>query len=95
MLFSNMKRAGINVEEMDKVDIASVVEAIRSLLSAHYGIYHPFQRLTAELFRISESGVPPAIETAMPEVTRAERPCTYSVGSRFGAASGTASSRLK
>jgi hypothetical protein len=51
MLFSNMKRAGIDIgAEMDK-DIASVIESIRSLLSAYYGIYHPFQRLTAELFR--------------------------------------------
>jgi hypothetical protein len=51
MLFSNMQRAGINIEEIDKADIASVIEAIRSLLSAYYGIYHPFQRLTAELLR--------------------------------------------
>ena len=61
MLFNNMKRAGINVEEMDKADIASAVEAIRSLLSAYYGIYHPFQRLTAELFRSgdTELAIPP------------------------------------
>ena len=37
-------------------DIALVIEAIRSLLSAHYGLHHPFQRLAAELFRISERG---------------------------------------
>jgi hypothetical protein len=54
-LFENMKGAGIDVRAMDK-DVASVIEAIRSLLSAHYGLHHPFQRLAAELFRISESG---------------------------------------
>jgi hypothetical protein len=41
---------------MNKDDIALVIEEIRYSLSAYYGTYHPFQRLAAELFRISESG---------------------------------------
>lgn len=48
-MFDNMKGAGIDVRGMDK-DIVSVIEAIRSLLSAHYGLHHPVQRLAREQF---------------------------------------------
>jgi hypothetical protein len=55
-LFNNVKGAGIDVgAEMHK-DIAFFIEAIRSALSARYGLHHPFQRLAAELFRILDSG---------------------------------------
>lgn len=54
IIFTQMEIAGFNASdediEADIKDGAFLVEALRSLLCKHYGIYHPFQRLSQEIF---------------------------------------------
>lgn len=54
IIFTQMEIAGFSptdeqIEE-DIKDGAFLVEAIRSMLCKHYGIYHPFQKLSQEIF---------------------------------------------
>lgn len=54
IIFTQMEIAGFNASdediEADIKDGAFLVEALRSLLCKHYGIYHPFQKLSQEIF---------------------------------------------
>jgi hypothetical protein len=58
MLFSYLETAGFNFVESDDEeendpnlkDGAFVVEAVRSLLSKYYGLNHPFQQISENIF---------------------------------------------
>jgi len=58
MLFDDMTVAGYDFSEEGKFDkdIAVVVEGIRSLLSKHYAIAHPFQQLAEKIIDRTEEG---------------------------------------
>jgi hypothetical protein len=62
MLFNNMELAGFQVvpmedEEDENIkDVALIVESIRSLMCKYYGIQHPFQQLSDNLFNPNDDG---------------------------------------
>lgn len=54
MLFNQLDIAGFPLGEDNEPDSlkdgAFIIESLRSLMCKHYGIYHPFQKLTDEIF---------------------------------------------
>jgi len=54
LIFNQLEVSGFNFpEETDDEDIkegAFVIESIRSMLCRYYGIYHPFQRISDNVF---------------------------------------------
>lgn len=57
MIFNQLDIAGFALGEEDPAedetlrDGALIVESIRSFMSKHYGIYHPFQKLAENVFQ--------------------------------------------
>lgn len=58
LIFTQLEISGFapSDEEIieDLKDGAFFVEALRSMLCKHYGIYHPFQRIADEIFEIQD-----------------------------------------
>jgi len=54
IIFNNLEIAGFGISEDEDTEIvrdgAFIVEAIRSILCKHYGIYHPFQQIADNIF---------------------------------------------
>jgi hypothetical protein len=57
IIFTQLEIGGFNVEDLDEDVVikegAFLVEALRSIMCRHYGIYHPFQKLSEEIFEYS------------------------------------------
>lgn len=58
MIFNQLDIAGFGIieEDIDEdiKDGAFIIEALRSLMCKHYGIYHPFQLLAENVFSVNE-----------------------------------------
>ena len=58
MIFNQLDIAGFGIieEDIDEdiKDGAFIIEALRSLMCKHYGIYHPFQLLAENIFSVNE-----------------------------------------
>jgi hypothetical protein len=58
MIFNQLDIAGFGLAEEDIdediKDGAFIIEALRSLMCKHYGIYHPFQVLAENVFSVNE-----------------------------------------
>lgn len=62
MIFTQLEIAGYDVigedDEMDdwkyNRDAIFIMEALKSFMCRHYGIYHPFQRISNAIFEIDE-----------------------------------------
>jgi hypothetical protein len=56
MIFNQLDLAGFEFseDEADVKDGAFVIEAVRSIMCKHYGLYHPFQRVSEEVFNADE-----------------------------------------
>ena len=53
LMFNQLDIAGFGLQEDETEDVrygAFIVEALRSLMLEHYGIYHPFQTLAKNVF---------------------------------------------
>lgn len=53
IIFTNLDIAGFGLDEElegDVKDGAFVIEALRSMMCKHYGIYHPFQDICDKIF---------------------------------------------
>ena len=52
MIFTQLEVAGFNTDEeiVDIKDGALLIEALRSIMCRHYGMHHPFQNLSKEVF---------------------------------------------
>jgi hypothetical protein len=53
MIFNQLEISGFNISDEETTDIkdgAFIVEALRSMMSKHYGIYHPFQQIAENVF---------------------------------------------
>lgn len=54
IIFNNLEIAGFGISDDEDTEIvrdgAFIVEAIRSILCKHYGIYHPFQQIADNIF---------------------------------------------
>jgi hypothetical protein len=62
ILFQHISLAGFDIFEDDDSDeslkeSAFLVEAIRAILCKYYGLDHPFQKLSQNLFKIEEDGL--------------------------------------
>ena len=62
ILFQHISFAGFDIFEDDDSDeslkeSAFLVEAIRAILCKYYGLDHPFQKLSQNLFKIEEDGL--------------------------------------
>jgi hypothetical protein len=62
MLFQQLSLAGFElIEEDDDAesikDSAFLIESIRSILFKYYGLIHPFQKISQNVFDIEESGL--------------------------------------
>jgi hypothetical protein len=55
MLFNDIDLAGFDLDETVK-DGTFIMEAVKSLLCKHYGIYHPFQDIADQIFVTNEAG---------------------------------------
>ena len=58
MLFNQLDISGftdLEEQDMDMRDGALIIEAIRSLMCKHYGMYHQFQRISESIFKIDEN----------------------------------------
>lgn len=58
MIFNQLEVAGFQLsdedEELDIKDGAFVIESLRSMMCKHYGIYHPFQKISENVFSPDE-----------------------------------------
>jgi hypothetical protein len=58
IIFNNLEVAGFGISDDEDTEIvrdgAFIVEAIRSILCKHYGIYHPFQQIADNIFEPDE-----------------------------------------
>jgi hypothetical protein len=58
MIFNQLEVAGFQLsdedEELDIKDGAFVIESLRSMMCKHYGIYHPFQEISENVFSPDE-----------------------------------------
>jgi hypothetical protein len=53
MIFNQLEISGFQVSDEEATDIkdgAFIVEALRSMMSKYYGIYHPFQQIAENVF---------------------------------------------
>lgn len=53
MIFNQLDVAGFDFSDEEAIDIkdgAFVVESLRSIMCKHYGLYHPFQQLSENVF---------------------------------------------
>lgn len=54
IIFNNLEVAGFGISDDEDAEVvrdgAFIVEAIRSILCKHYGIYHPFQQIADNIF---------------------------------------------
>ena len=53
MIFNQLEVAGFSISDEEITDIkdgAFIVEALRSLMSKYYDIYHPFQQIAENVF---------------------------------------------
>lgn len=54
IMFAQMEVGGFNIDQIGEESVVKeggfLVEAIRSFLCSHYGIYHPFQRIVEKIF---------------------------------------------
>ena len=53
MIFNQLDMAGFDLSDEENNDIkdgAFIIEAVRSMLCKHYGIYHPFQQISENVF---------------------------------------------
>jgi len=53
MIFNQLEVAGFSISDEEVTDIkdgAFIVEALRSLMSKYYDIYHPFQQIAENVF---------------------------------------------
>lgn len=61
MLFQQLSVAGFDLMDDDDAeslkDGAFLVEAIRSILFKYYGLKHPFQKISENVFEIEENGI--------------------------------------
>jgi len=61
IVFNQLEISGFLVEEEDDDNLrdgAFIVESLRSFMCKHYGIYHPFQKITDNVFEedLSDEG---------------------------------------
>jgi hypothetical protein len=63
MLFNNLEIAGFSSTATDGLDSTLIIEAIKSLMMKHHGLYHPLQDVAANLFVSADNG----------EITMADR----------------------
>lgn len=56
-LFGQLHLGGFDFEESDEKDTAFIIESIRSVLCKKYGLYHPFQKISEQVFLNEETGV--------------------------------------
>ena len=61
IVFNKLEISGFLVEEEDDDNLkdgAFIVESLRSFMCKHYGIYHPFQKITDNVFEedLSDEG---------------------------------------
>jgi len=60
IVFNQLEIAGFDIAEDEDADIkdgAFIVEALRSLMCKHYGIYHPFQQISEGVFSPDEQEI--------------------------------------
>jgi hypothetical protein len=60
IVFNQLEIAGFDIAEDEDADIkdgAFIVEALRSLMCKHYGIYHPFQQISEKVFSPDEQEI--------------------------------------
>jgi hypothetical protein len=62
ILFQHIELAGFDIFEDDDdedslKESALLVEAIRAILCKYYGLEHPFQKLSKNIFKIEEDGL--------------------------------------
>jgi hypothetical protein len=56
MIFNQLDISGFTFEDEESEDVlnlkdgAFIIESLRSIMSKYYGIYHPFQKLSEEIF---------------------------------------------
>jgi len=53
IIFNHLEIAGFEVSDEDMVDIkdgAFLIESLRSMMCKNYGIYHPFQQISENVF---------------------------------------------
>lgn len=56
MIFNQLDISGFTLSDPDSEEFenikdgALIIESLRSIMSKHYGIYHPFQKLSEEIF---------------------------------------------
>jgi hypothetical protein len=65
LLFTQLDIAGFSFDDPESLESESslkegafIIEAIRSVLCRHYGIYHPFQELSEKVFIIDDIEIP-------------------------------------
>lgn len=61
ILFQNLSLAGFELIDEDDAssikDSAFLIEAIRSILFKYYGLDHPFQKISENVFKTEENGL--------------------------------------
>lgn len=61
LLFQNLSLAGFELIDEDDAssikDSAFLIEAIRSMLFKYYGLEHPFQKISENVFKTEENGL--------------------------------------
>jgi hypothetical protein len=78
MIFNNLEISGFELVDEEETfavkDGALIVEAIRSILCKHYGIFHPFQPLSEAVFEFDpeEEGALKIVDTLNIEMTETE-----------------------
>lgn len=53
IIFNNLEIAGFGVSDEESLDLkdgAFIIESLRSIMCKHYGIYHPFQQISENVF---------------------------------------------
>jgi hypothetical protein len=53
MIFNQLDIAGFDLADEEALDIkdgAFIIEALRSMMCKHYGMYHPFQQISENVF---------------------------------------------
>lgn len=53
IIFNQLEVAGFNISDEETTDIkdgAFIIEALRSMMCKYYGIYHPFQQISENVF---------------------------------------------
>ena len=53
IIFTQLDIAGFPIADEDDGDIkdsAFIIESLRAMMTKHYGVYHPFQRISAAVF---------------------------------------------